>query len=256
MLLDDSLRRCGAILFRYRSFTPLLLIPLLWLERGHFRYPFNSHPVDEVFELGCLLVAFLGEGIRMVTIGRIPKGTSGRNTQSQKARFLNTEGMYSIVRNPLYLGNYIAFLGITMLSQCWELVLLNTLLFFFAYLPIILVEERFLLQTFGETYREYASRVPCVVPRLRLWKPPTRPWSWRMVIRREYDTIFSIILAYVCITHFRDYTISGTFTWDMDILAFGAISFVVWAVLKILKKYTNVLKEPPLPSSQNLCCEK
>ncbi|NLL27934.1 MAG: DUF1295 domain-containing protein [Bacteroidales bacterium] len=42
----------------------------------------------------------------------IPKGISGKNTEKQIADFLNTKGMYSIVRHPLYLGDFLMWLGL------------------------------------------------------------------------------------------------------------------------------------------------
>ncbi|MGB8874133.1 MAG: hypothetical protein WCC75_12145, partial [Desulfobaccales bacterium] len=45
--------------------------------------------------------------------GLPPRGTSGRNTQGQVAETLNTTGIYSLVRNPLYLGNFLIWLGLS-----------------------------------------------------------------------------------------------------------------------------------------------
>ncbi|MGC9453013.1 MAG: methyltransferase family protein, partial [Oceanipulchritudo sp.] len=50
-------------------------------------------------------------------------GTSGRNTKQQVAYSLNTTGFYSVVRNPLYLGNFFMYLGIALFTHHWWLVL-------------------------------------------------------------------------------------------------------------------------------------
>lgn len=49
----------------------------------------------------CLSLA--GQIIRAIAIGTSNKNTSGRNTQEQVAEALNTKGIYSTVRHPLYL---------------------------------------------------------------------------------------------------------------------------------------------------------
>jgi len=138
-MLIEHLRFLGNRLFRWRSWTFLLAALFLILERNRFYYPFGSHAVDILFEMGCFGVSMIGIVIRGITIGHIPKGTSGRNTKRQKAACLNMTGLYSITRNPLYLGNYVIFLGLSLLSQSWEIVTINTFLFVAAYVPIILV---------------------------------------------------------------------------------------------------------------------
>ena len=54
-------------------------------------------------------------------VGFTPRGTSGRNTkEGQVAESLNTLGMYSMCRHPLYLGNLLMWLGIVMyMGHLW-----------------------------------------------------------------------------------------------------------------------------------------
>ena len=62
-------------------------------------------------------MSFFGLGIRVFTVGFTPKNTSGRNTAEQIADVLNTSGIYSMVRHPLYVGNFFMWLGIGLLTQ-------------------------------------------------------------------------------------------------------------------------------------------
>ena len=47
----------------------------------------------------------------------MPAGTSGRNTAKQVADTLNTTGLYSLTRNPLYLGNAVIYMAIACFLQ-------------------------------------------------------------------------------------------------------------------------------------------
>ena len=212
------------------------------LIRRDYDFPVNGRAAGSLFELCCLLVAVAGIAVRVVTIGYISAGTSGRNTTRHKAAALNTTGLYSIMRNPLYLGNYLIFLGMSLLSQSWEVLAINTLLFAAAYVPIILTEEHFLLQSFGQSYRDYANRVPRFFPRPWLWRKPDRPLNWRMILRRENDSLFSTVLAFVLIVLIRQYTITGRVGLEVSWIIMGSVVAAIWIVLKVLKRCTNLLK--------------
>lgn len=94
----------------------------------------------------------------MITVGYTPKKTSGRNTKKgQVADYLNTKGMYSIVRNPLYLGNFFMGLGIFLFLCIWWVEFIYTLVFMLYYERIIFAEEQFLVKKFKQQYMEWAT---------------------------------------------------------------------------------------------------
>lgn len=214
MRLKTYLTERGNLLFRWRSYIPLLLVPLLYLERNSIHSPYNSDSWNLVFELSCLAISLVGVFFRIKTIGHIPRGTSGRNSRRQEASELNTSGMYSVVRNPLYVGNYLMYLGVTMMTQSWELIVIVTFLFATTYLTIILKEEEFLSEQFGSQFQQYTKEVPCFIPNFRLWRPADLPFSFRMVLRREHDSWMSIMTAFVVLGFFREYMIHGQITFD------------------------------------------
>ena len=112
MALIEELNRQGNKLFKYRSNLP---IPFAIIGLGIYLY--NIHFLGKVehslgFEITCLAIGVIGQIIRAITIGYTPKGTSGRNTHGQVAHELNTKGMYSVMRNPLYLGNFFMWFAI------------------------------------------------------------------------------------------------------------------------------------------------
>lgn len=243
MLLCEYLTEKGNTLFRWRGYTYFFVLPLLYLERGHFHYPFQNHLADTCYEMLCLLVSLCGITIRILTIGFVAPRTSGRNKRAQYAESLNTTGMYSICRNPLYLGNYLVFLGITLLGQDWQLAIINTFLFAALHLPIIMTEEKYLLQKFGDEYREYVSVVPCFVPRPSLWKRSALRWNWWMVLRREHDTVFSLVVVNVIIGCMRESVIREQLSMDAGWTIVGLVSLFLWLAVKVAKKYSRRLDE-------------
>ena len=141
MSLVDSFEKQGNFLFKYRGQLPVLLflisIPFIFL----------SSEINSFFQFICnitsVFITLIGLFIRFYTIGTTPKGTSGRNTNKQIADFLNSTGIYSIVRHPLYLGNYLIWLGIAIFTYSLYFAIILTLLFWLYYERIIFRRKGF-----------------------------------------------------------------------------------------------------------------
>jgi protein-S-isoprenylcysteine O-methyltransferase Ste14 len=158
MPLREELERQGNWLFRRRGFYPLLATPLIVLAFHQYSYPWNSHTFDLILEMLCLGVSIAGLCIRIHVAGHAPKRTSGRNTvKGQRADFLNTSGMYSLMRHPLYLGNFLMVLGPVMVFHLWWLVFCTFFCSGCTYERIMFAEEEFLRAKFGDAYLEWSN---------------------------------------------------------------------------------------------------
>ncbi len=144
--------RSGTYLFRRRSYLPLLFLPVVVLVLENFSYLGESETIDHLWELFCVAVAASGLSLRALTVGYVPSHTSGRNTKQQKAHTLNTTGMYSIVSHPLYLGNFLIWLGVALFAHTWWFVLIVILAFWIYYERIMFAEEEFLRTRFGAEF--------------------------------------------------------------------------------------------------------
>ena len=79
---------------------------------------------------------------------------------------LVTEGIYSRVRHPIYLGILFLVYSSVLATLSIQLII-YALLLTLAYSIIIPVEERYLLKRFGEEYKRYKARVPALLPGLK-----------------------------------------------------------------------------------------
>ena len=193
MPLIEEMQSSGRWLFRRRSYVPLVMVTLLAIGVAEFRYPFGSHALDTGWEFICLGLSLAGLAARAATVGFAPRHTSGRNTSKQVADTLNTTGMYSIVRNPLYLGNYLVGLGPALFLREWWIPIIYTLVFMLYYERIVFAEEGFLREKFAQAYMDWAAATPAFVPRLRQWKRPAISFNIRKVCRQEHQTLLLII---------------------------------------------------------------
>jgi protein-S-isoprenylcysteine O-methyltransferase Ste14 len=242
-MITDALARQGGWLFRWRSYLPLVLIPLacLTIASPEPVETYFGEAVDDAYELACVTLAFVGLGVRCLTVGYVPAGTSGRNTQKQVAHSLNTTGVYSLTRNPLYLGNAITYIAMALFTQSVYFLLLVVLLLVIYLERVIAAEERFLAERFGDAYRSWAKEVPAFFPRVSGWQAPELPFSWKNVLKREYSGLFAIVVTFVALDYSRDLFAEGETGMDAELLIPLILGALAYIVLRSLKRHTRLL---------------
>ncbi|HMN12077.1 MAG TPA: isoprenylcysteine carboxylmethyltransferase family protein [Bellilinea sp.] len=119
----------------------------------------RPNPADHVEPfMRVLSYLFLAAGLILVLLSLPALGKSLRFGLPTTETALKTEGLYRYSRNPIYLGiNLISLAAILGTLNLW--VTLLSLFSAVTYHLIIMAEEKFLLERFGEPYREYMSRV-------------------------------------------------------------------------------------------------
>ena len=245
MALRDELEHSGVWLFRWRGYLPLLLfVPVLAGISDSSTAPLGSY-ADAIWEVFCLAVGLLGLGIRVSTVGRAPGGTSGRCTLSgPKASELNTTGMYSVVRHPLYLGNYFQWLGVAMLPRNPWVAVTVSLAFWIYYERIMFAEEEYLRRTFGPEFEAWAARTPAFIPDFARWVPATLPFCWRTAVKRENSGMFALVAALAFVSLVQDAVVERRFLPEPFWVATFLLGALTYVALTVLARRTNLLRVP------------
>ncbi len=68
-----------------------------------------------------------------------------------------TKGLYRYSRNPMYLGMFLVFIGISIASASWVFLLISIAFITLINIEVV-YEERFCLKKYGDAYREYMKR--------------------------------------------------------------------------------------------------
>lgn len=236
-------------MFRWRSYLPLALIPAVFFgarESGYFENWFGEE-LEKAWDIFAVAVSFAGLAVRVAVSGYVPHGTSGRNTRHQRADSLNTTGLYSVTRNPLYLGNFLILLGFALAVKVWWVVFIAVVAFAFYYERIILTEEEFLYKKFGEDYTGGMERTPAFFPNLRLWRRPGLPFSLRTALRREYHGFYLIIVVQTAIEIATDFlgeneSLQMFVEEDLKWVYFLSFGTLIYLVLRILHKQTRFFR--------------
>lgn len=244
MKLADHFQSTGQSLFRWRSYVQFFFLPAWVLAFVHYRPLFTAPRALLAWQALCVVVALVGLAIRVHVVGHAPFGTSGRNQAAQKAESLNTTGLYSVVRHPLYLGNITIIVATAMLPAVWYLPVIVGLGTALYYERIMVREESFLEEQYGDAFRGWAARTPAIFPAVSSWTPSVLPFSWRTALRGEVYglvTIFLLVLAVDAVQRVLLYRVTSLHSfWTAP----AAVALALWIGVRLMKKHTSLLTVP------------
>jgi protein-S-isoprenylcysteine O-methyltransferase Ste14 len=159
-------RRREGLVSRLGHVLPLLaaaalLIPAR-LPLGPLEFPLLRRSLGLYFAG----IALTAAGMLFMVWARVHLGRNWSGTVTVKQDHeLVDDGPYGLVRHPIYTGLLVAFIGSALARDNGRGVL-AVLIVFIALWRKLKLEERWMIETFGETYVRYRECVPALVPRL------------------------------------------------------------------------------------------
>ncbi len=242
MALIHSFEKSGNTLFRNRGQMPVILfilaVPVIYFT--DYSYMKNSMAI--ALSIAAIVISLFGFVIRAYAIATTPKGTSGRNTNEQVAESLNTSGIYSMLRHPLYLGNYLMWIGIVMFTFNIYFFIIVSLAFWLYYERIMFAEERFLEKKFGDVYLVWSKTVPAFIPSFKNYKKNEIPFSFKSVLRREYSGVLATAFGFAFIDLLRIYFIEKKIEWQRVSVYVVIVAFILVVILRTIK-HAGLLNE-------------
>ena len=242
MALREEFEDSGKWLFRWRGYLPLaLFVPVIaGLSNSAGA---GVQRIDALWEAICVAVSLVGLAVRIATVGHAPGGTSGRRTVGgPSAIALNTSGLYSVVRHPLYLGNYFQWLGVAMLPGNPWVVVTISLIFWLYYERIMFAEEEYLRRSFPAEFVAWSAQTPAFIPDVARWKTAALPFCWRTAIQREYSGVFALVAAFAFVSMLDASLDTRRLTIDpfwSSALVLGAITY---ATVRLVARRTSLLQ--------------
>lgn len=239
MALQEDMRSNGNWLFKYRSYLPLFIIAiglgLYILKEFDTEFIFGQETLaEQLYNYFCLLVGLSGLFIRLHVVGYAAENTSGKNTAEQKADEVNSTGIYSIVRHPLYLGNFLMWLGATLLIANVWFVLVFCLVYWVYYERIMYAEEAYLRDKFGDKYLDWANSVPTFFPRLKNYKKPSLPFNFMKAIKSEKNSFAALTLIF-CLFDIIGQVATGRYHFNYVFICLSVFSLLAYIIIKNIK---------------------
>jgi len=171
----------------------------------------------------------------------------GRNRRVY-AEELVTTGIFAHCRNPLYVGNILILAGLGIASNSLLFIALFTPVFLFFYQAIVMAEENFLRNKFGEQYVRYCKKVNRWIPNLSGIGETIRSmtFKWKRVLIREYNSTYIWMTGAVLIImkhfYFNDdqFDFTASFPLLIGVLA-GLLCLYLFA--RYLKKSKTLVSD-------------
>jgi protein-S-isoprenylcysteine O-methyltransferase Ste14 len=187
----DFTTRLGGWLFRHRTSLagPVALV-IVMLPGSESASPF-------LVGAG-VAITIIGELIRLWGVHHI--GAISR-TRSERLGPLVASGPFALVRNPLYVGNIVLWVGFAIAARMLWLAPIILVLLALEYHAIVRWEETLLESRLGQAYREYTGRVPRWIPSFnrgdRGLRRAREGFSWSATLFSERGTLLAIAAGYL-----------------------------------------------------------
>jgi protein-S-isoprenylcysteine O-methyltransferase Ste14 len=130
------------------------LVVSWWMDR---RYPFGFGASDLSRGLGYALIAM---GLMMMIWSALTIWRHRTTINPYKAvSNLVTSGPFAFSRNPIYVGDWLVYAGVTLLLKTYWTLPLAPIVWWVMRYQVIAHEEAHLMVKFGQPYQDYMNRV-------------------------------------------------------------------------------------------------
>ena len=226
----------GNFFFHYRN----ALFPIIFVLGALTLRPkiiCDSLVVDQFLTFVGMGVALLGQAVRLITIGFEYIHRGGKDGQVYAGRLVRG-GVYGITRNPMYVGNGLIAIGMTMLlgSPMGYFILIP--FFLFVYQAIVSSEEAYLRNKFADEYDDYANSVNRYVPKLSRITGSFEGmrFDWRRSIKKDLGTVVGLTIGFIFIPVWRTYLLHGAVGIETAAIRAFCLSLAVGALYLFLLK--------------------
>ena len=128
------------------------------------------------------------------------------------------------------------FTGIVIVFANIFAALVFALFLILQYYFIILSEETFLKEKYGEIYVTYCRQVRRILPTFKNYKGNQNPFSLKKVIYKENDSIFNLLMMFLLVLLYKEWVLGGRINYPALYLILAGILAVLYLTVKIIKK--------------------
>lgn len=117
----------------------------------------NTHLFPQPVRITGIVIAVLGDVVFAISVYTMQDSWRAGIAKDDKTELV-TSGIYSVSRNPAFLGFYLVYIGILMMFFHWILCVVTVFAITMLHLQV-LQEEKHLADVFGNEYMTYKNKV-------------------------------------------------------------------------------------------------
>ncbi|HMG67483.1 MAG TPA: isoprenylcysteine carboxylmethyltransferase family protein [Chitinophagaceae bacterium] len=233
--------KLGNFLFRNRNgIFPLFYVMLFVPSWEVFTNPVTAMIIG-------FSVTLIGQLTRVITIGLVYIIRGGKDRRVY-AEDLVVTGIFAHCRNPLYVGNILILVGLGIASNSLLFMAVFTPVFLIFWQAIVLAEENYLRNKFGEQYNEYCRKVNRWLINFKGFGKTlsSMQFKWRRVIIREYNSTYIWMTGAVLIVMKHFYFHKDQFDFQKNLTTFICILvglLLLYLFARYLKKSKTIVSD-------------
>lgn len=204
-----------------------------------FLFPqWEKEGLDEFLDILGIFIVLFGFLIRVAARGY-------KSEKSWNGRSLMSDGLYGLVRHPMYFGTLLIGMGIVLVLFQWWAFLIFLFVFLAIYTPQVCKEENNLLQLFGEEYKAYCRKTPKYFPngnffRANLVEYLFFKWAW---VKKELLSLIVASVIIIALETWQDIRLFGRNEIFSELLEFLWVALFFFALCGIFYKKENVSRK-------------
>jgi protein-S-isoprenylcysteine O-methyltransferase Ste14 len=105
----------------------------------------------------------------------------------------------------------------------------------------MIAEEDFLRGKFGEDFEKWSDATPGFFPAFSKWDSPSLEFSFKNILRREYSSLFALVLCFSILDLIGNFLVEGRFYLVPVWSNLFWITLVAYLILRTLKRHTTML---------------
>jgi len=146
------------LLFLGGFLLPLLYSTTSWLDFANYTLPTWA---------GWIGVALIAAALYVFWRAHADLGLNWSPTlEIREKHELITRGIYGVIRHPMYSSQWILAIAQPLLLQNWLVGFANLIIFIPFYFLRVQAEEKMMLDSFGDEYRDYMKKTGAILPKV------------------------------------------------------------------------------------------